>query len=67
MTNADQIRAMTDDEELLSAIGTACFRCSYNNGECDSGYGEGCIAGNLEWLKQDATDADIEGRGGDAE
>ena len=59
-TNGDRIRQMTDDEELLSTIGTECYRCAYRNGECDSGYGEGCIAGNLEWLKQevqeDATD-----------
>lgn len=53
-TNGDRIRQMDDDEELLSAIGTGCYRCVYSNGECDSGNGEGCIAGNLEWLKQDA-------------
>ncbi len=53
MTNGDNIRAMTDDEELLIAIGTGCYRCAYRNGECDSGYGEGCIAGNLKWLKQE--------------
>lgn len=52
-SNGDRIRKMTDDEELLSAIGTGCYRCAYNNGECDSRYGEGCIAGNLEWLKQE--------------
>lgn len=55
-TNGDRIRQMTDDEELLSAIGTGCYRCAYRNGECDSGYGEGCIAGNLEWLKQEASE-----------
>ena len=54
MTNGDRIRQMTDDEELLSAIGTGCYRCAYNNGECDSGYGEGCIAGNLEWLQKES-------------
>jgi len=52
-SNADHIRQMTDDEELLSAIGTGCYRCTYNNGECPSGQGEGCIAGNLEWLRQE--------------
>lgn len=52
-TNGDRIRAMSDDEELLSVIGTGCYRCIYRDGECDSGYGEGCIAGNLEWLKQE--------------
>ena len=56
MTNADRIRQMTDDEELLSAIGTGCYRCAYSNGECNSGYGDGCIAGNLEWLKQEASE-----------
>lgn len=56
MTNGDRIRQMTDDEELLSAIGTGCYRCSYSNGECDSGYGEGCIAGNLAWLKQEVSE-----------
>lgn len=55
-SNADHIRQMTDDEELLSAIGTGCYRCTYNNGECDSGCGEGCIAGNLEWLKQEVSE-----------
>lgn len=56
MTNGDKIRAMTDDEELLSAIGTGCYRCAYRNGECDSGYGEGCIAGNLKWLKKEVSE-----------
>lgn len=56
MTNADRIRQMTGDEELLNAIGTGCYRCSYSNGECDSGYGEGCIAGNLAWLKQEVSE-----------
>ena len=56
MTNGDRIRQMTDDEELLNEIGTSCYRCVYNNGECDNGQGEGCIAGNLEWLKREADD-----------
>lgn len=60
LTNADRIRQMTDDEELLSAIGTGCYRCVYNNGECDSGYGEGCISGNLEWLRKEANEEDAE-------
>ena len=55
-TNGDRIRQMTDDEELLSVIGTGCYRCAYRNGACDSGYGEGCIAGNLEWLKQEVNE-----------
>lgn len=55
MTNGDKIRQMTD-EELVESIGLACKRCLYSNGECDSGYGEGCITGNLEWLKQEASE-----------
>ena len=57
-TNGDCIRQLADDEELLSAIGTGCYRCAYNNGECDSGYNKGCVAGNLEWLRQEAQDQD---------
>ena len=60
-SNGDRIRQMTDEEELLSAIGTGCYRCAYNNGECDSGHGEGCIAGNLEWLRKEA-DEDAENK-----
>ena len=56
VTNGDRIRQMTDDEELLSAIGTGCYRCIYSNGECDSGQGEGCITGNLAWLNQEANE-----------
>lgn len=58
MTNADKLRSMTDDEELLSAIGTACFRCIYNDKECAAGQGEGCTAGNMKWLKQEVQDND---------
>lgn len=56
LTNGDRIRQMTDDEELLSAIGTGCYRCVYNNGECDSEYGKGCVAGNLEWLRKEVSE-----------
>ncbi len=52
-SNGDRIRQMTDDEELLSKIGTECYRCVYNNGECCIG---DCIAGNLEWLKQEVSE-----------
>lgn len=34
----------------------ACYRCIYSNGECDSGQGDGCISGNLAWLKQEANE-----------
>lgn len=53
ITNGDRIRQMTDDEELLNAIGTRCYRCAYNNGVCCNGE---CIAGNLEWLKQEVSE-----------
>jgi hypothetical protein len=55
-TNGDCIRNMTDDEELLIAIGIGCYRCAYINGECDRGYGKRCIDGNLEWLKQEVSE-----------
>lgn len=55
MTNGDKIRAMTDDEELLSAIGMSCYRCVYNNsGKCSCECNNGCYAGNLEWLRKEA-------------
>ena len=54
-TNADRIRQMTDDEELLSAIGMSCYRCVYNNsGKCSCECNNGCYAGNLEWLRKEA-------------
>ena len=58
-TNGDRIRKMTDDAELLEAIGTACFRCKYRFGECCNGYymDGGCVEGNLEWLKEVSEDA----------
>lgn len=56
MTNADRIRQTTDDEELLWAIGTMCDRCAYSNEECALEEGEGCFAGNLKWLEQEASE-----------
>ena len=54
-SNADRIRQMTDDEELLSAIGMSCYRCVYNNsGKCSCECNNGCYAGNLEWLRKEA-------------
>ena len=55
-TNADLICQTMNAEELLKVIGTGCYRCIYNNGECDNGYSEGCITGNLEWLKQEVVE-----------
>ena len=55
LTNGDRIRQMTDDEELLSAIGMSCYRCVYNNsGKCSCECNNGCYAGNLEWLRKEA-------------
>ena len=61
MTNADCIRQTTDDEELLRVIGTKCYRCVYNEVDCPCGMGEGCIAGNLAWLRQEAKEAEDDG------
>lgn len=51
MTNADRIRAMSDEElaELLCSM-TYCYECSYKNA-CthDDGY--------LDWLRQPAEKA----------
>ena len=58
MTNADKIRAMTD-EELSDFIGTHdCLDCPLNNEDswCDS-RGKTCHEIVLNWLKQEVTDA----------
>lgn len=55
-TNGGRIRQMTDDEELLWAIGTMCDRCAYRNEECALEEGERCFAGNLKWLKQEVSE-----------
>jgi hypothetical protein len=57
-TNADRIRQMMDDEELLNAIGTSCFRCVYSDYDCSAGQGLGCTVGNMKWLKQEVKDDD---------
>lgn len=55
-TNGDRIRHLTD-EKMLAVIGIGCHRCIYSGDECNSGYGGGCAAGNLAWLKQEVEDA----------
>ena len=56
MTNADRIRAMSD-EELAEFIENKkpCEVCSCGkDGICYCGYGETCHNGILKWLKSEA-------------
>ena len=50
MTNADLIRAMTD-EELAEFLN--CHNFCARNFDCENGK-QPCIECNLEWLKQEA-------------
>lgn len=52
LTNADRIRAMSD-EELVELLNHGC--CPYIEGECTMMWCEECIS---EWLKQPAKDGD---------
>lgn len=59
LTNADRIRAMTD-EELAEWISKHmyCAECMFfndDNGTCnyDKRYGKGCNGAMLDWLKQE--------------
>ena len=54
-TNADRIRAMTDEElaQCMDKI-ASCEFCPARRERC--GYGHGCIDAWLEWLKQEAQD-----------
>lgn len=61
-TNADRIRAMTD-EELAEWIGRHmyCEECMFFDGETGTcnykyRYGKGCNGAMLEWLKQESND-----------
>lgn len=61
-TNADRIRAMTDDElvRYLEVLGVECPP-GYTNlftQNCVVKNGYGCITCWLDWLRQEATDAD---------
>lgn len=61
MTNADRIRAMSDEElaEMLSRSGKyfCCdtTKCDPRSERCD--YGDECYDCWLDWLRQEATDA----------
>lgn len=52
-TNADRIRSMVDDEDLLYAVGTNCNRCAYAGGRNGEACGEHCWEGNMEWLRSE--------------
>ena len=53
-TNADRIRAMTD-EELAEVLRDAqCNTCAWQGNDCD--YADECKAEKLEWLKQEIKD-----------
>lgn len=60
-TNADRIRAMTDDElaDFLRDVGDCIRRCPAKIGDCISSEscissGSACRAAWIEWLKQEA-------------
>lgn len=55
-TNADRIRAMSDEElaKWLNSSGCICESCSHS-AECVDPYNlSRCVCGVLEWLKQPA-------------
>ena len=49
-TNADRIRAMTDEELAELLRDTQCNTCAWQGNDCD--YADECKAERLEWLKQ---------------
>ena len=49
-TNADRIRAMTDEELAELLRDTQCNSCAWQGNDCD--YAEECKAEKLEMLKQ---------------
>ena len=52
MTNADRIRAMTDEELAVSFSEDApCGTCPAKRKMCE--YGDGCYEAWLDWLKQE--------------
>ena len=55
-TNADRIRAMTDEELAVVLQEYACNVCDYA-GFCEEE--EQCKAQALEWLKQEANDGTV--------
>ena len=56
-TNADRIRAMTDEELAKFIAGTVdCCNCKHPRNGCSEN-DETCASCQLDWLKQEATDA----------
>ena len=53
-TNADRIRAMTDDELAELLRDTQCNACAWQGNDCD--YADECKAEKLEMLKQECDD-----------
>lgn len=55
-TNADRIRAMTDEElaHWLNSCGCICETCSHSANCVDPYNLSRCVGGVLEWLKQPA-------------
>lgn len=51
-TNADRIRAMTDEELAKLLSGMSCRRCPIS---CKGGF-QNCTDFWLDWLKQEATE-----------
>lgn len=49
-TNADRIRAMTDEELAEVLRDSKCNTCAWQGNDCD--YADECKAERLEWLKQ---------------
>ena len=53
-TNADRIRAMTDEELAELLRDTQCNSCAWQGNDCD--YADECKAEKLEMLKQECDD-----------
>ena len=55
-TNADRIRAMSDEElaELLAKFTTICEMCIHLNENCMTMADDRCREGILQWLKSEA-------------
>ena len=58
LTNADRIRAMTDEElaEFI-AYSTSCETCVVRKGGSDECHNTNCSTAWLGWMKQEATNA----------
>ena len=56
MTNADNIRGMTDEElsDWIMRYVEPCALCAYcKRGSCGAPPDKGCGTGRLEWVKQE--------------